>query len=80
MKFLHWCVGVMQVLTGLMLAWSLAPAWRWVWLPIAVVWFLVGCVLGLVGLNALVSGKWRMGAVRGLQAGAPHAPTSKKED
>ena len=80
MKFLHWCVGVMQILTGLMMAWSLAPAWRWVWLSIAVVWFLVGCVLGLMGLSALVSGKWRMGAARAFQAGKPHAPTTKTED
>ncbi len=80
MKFLHWSVGVMQILTGLMLAWSIAPAWRWVWLPIAVVWFLVGCVLGLLGLSALVSGKWRMGAARASLGGKPHAPTASKEE
>jgi len=79
-KFLNWCVGVMQILTGVMLAWSLAPAWRWVWIPIGVVWFFVGCALGLTGLAKLVSEKWKMGAARPTRAGAAHAPTDNKED
>jgi hypothetical protein len=80
MKFLHWCVGVMQILTGLMLAWSIAPAWRWVWLPLAVLWFFVGLGLAAVSLARLATGKWRVGAARGLQAGVSHAPTDKRED
>jgi hypothetical protein len=80
MKFLYWCVGCMQILTGLMLAWSIAPAWRWVWLPIAVYWFLVGSVLGVMGLAAIVSGKWQVGGARGIRAGGPHSPTPKQED
>lgn len=80
MKFLYWCIGVMQILTGLMLAWSVAPAWRWVWLPLALSWLFVGVGLAAMGLAKLASGKWGMGAARGLRAGAPHAPTSSKEE
>ena len=59
---------------------AVAPAWRWVWVPIGVVWFFVGCVLGLTGLAKLVSEKWKMGAARPPRAGVAHAPTDNKED
>jgi hypothetical protein len=80
MKFMHWCVGVLQLLTGLMLAWSIAPAWRWVWVTLAVVWFFVGCVLAGLGLVQLASGKWRVGAARPARVGEAHAPTAPKEE
>jgi len=79
-KFLHWSVGVMQILTGIMLAWSIAPAWRWVWVTAALLWFFVGVVLGVVGLSKLVAGKVG-GAGRGsTAAGRPHQPTPQKEE
>jgi hypothetical protein len=80
MKFLYWSVGVMQVLTGFMLAWSIAPAWRWVWTTAAVYWFFVGCVLGVLGLSRLVASKVGVGGARGNAVGRPHPPAAQKEE
>lgn len=79
-KFTTWCVGVLQILLGLMLAWSVAPAWRWVWVATAVVWALLGLVLAGVALARLATGRFRMGAgLRGVNSGRP-APTEHKEE
>jgi hypothetical protein len=80
MKFLCWCAGVTEILLGCMLAWSIAPAWRWVWLTLAVVWFFVGLGLAAMGLAKLATGKWRMGAARTPLAGVTRAPSDSKED
>jgi hypothetical protein len=80
MKFLYWCVGVMQILTGFELAYSIAPAWRWVWLSISVVWLFVGVVYGLGSLAKLVAGKVGRGAL-GVPSkyGGPTPQPSKEE-
>jgi hypothetical protein len=80
MKFLYWSVGVMQILTGFMLAWSIAPAWRWVWITAAIFWFFVGVVFGVLGLSKLVAGKLGAGGARGSRAGSPHSPAPQKEE
>jgi hypothetical protein len=80
MKFLHWTVGVMQILTGIMLAWSIAPGWRWLWITAAVFWFFVGCVLGVLSISKLVAGKLGAGGARAFTAGKPHSPAPQKED
>ncbi len=80
MKVLYWSVGVMQILTGFMLAWSIAPAWRWGWLTLAVYWVFVGAVLGVLGLAKLVSGKVGAGGARAFQAGKPHSPAPQQEE
>lgn len=80
MKFLYWSVGVMQILTGFLLAWSIAPGWRWVWVSLAIYWFFVGCVLAGLAIAKLVTDKVRMGAARPQRAGTAHAPTDSKED
>ena len=80
MKFLNWCVGAMQILTGFMLAWSVAPAWRWVWIAIAVFWFFAGAVIGTVTLAKLVAGKVGAGAWNKKAPGAQLAPAPKKEE
>jgi hypothetical protein len=80
MKFLEWIVGVMQILTGLMLAGSIAPAWRWLWITLAVFWFFVGATLGIIALGKLVAGKVGAGAVgrRPLSAAQPTAPQKEE--
>jgi len=80
MKFLYWCVGAMQILTGFMLAWSIAPGWRWVWITLAVYWFFVGGVTAAVAVAKLVAGKVGAGALRGLRPGSPAAPAPHKEE
>jgi hypothetical protein len=70
----------MQILTGFMIAWSVAPAWRWVWIAAAIYWFFAGVGLAAMGLVKLASGKWRMGAASSPLAGKRHAPTDVKED
>lgn len=80
MRFLYWCVGVMQILTGFMLAWSIAPGWRWVWTTCAVFWFFVGAVLGLVSLAKLVSGKVGAGVLGRRASSASPAPAPHKEE
>ena len=80
MKFLLWCVGVLQILTGFLLAWSLAPGWRWVWTTCAVVWFFAGAVLGLVALAKLVSGKAGAGVLGRRASSASPALAPQKED
>jgi hypothetical protein len=80
MKFLYWSVGVMQILTGFMLAWSIAPAWRWVWITAAVVWFFAGVVLGLLGLSRLVAGKVGAGGGAGLPRRTTTPPAPQKEE
>jgi hypothetical protein len=80
MKFLYWSVGVMQILTGIMLAWSIAPGWRWVWITLAVLWFFVGVGLLVAATAKLVAGKVG-GAGRGsTAAGRPHPPAPQKEE
>lgn len=80
MKVLYWSVGVMQILTGFMLAWSVAPAWRWLWITAAVYWFFVGVVLGLAGLTKLVAGKVGAGGARVNAGTRPHPPAPQKEE
>lgn len=80
MKFLYWSVGVFQIVTGFMLAWSIAPGWRWVWVTAAVYWFFVGIVLGVVGIGKLVAGKMGAGlAGKSLFPSKP-APALHKEE
>ena len=80
MKFLHWCVGAMQILTGFMLAWSIAPGWRWVWIAIAVFWFFAGAVIGTVTLAKLVAGKVGAGGLARLGRPQVTPPAPKKEE
>jgi len=80
MKFIYWCVGVLQILTGFMLAWSIAPRWRWVWISIAVYWLFVGGVAGALALVKLVAGKVGAGALRSFKPGAGAAPAPQKEE
>jgi hypothetical protein len=80
MKFLYWSVGVMQILTGIMLAWSIAPGWRWVWLTLAVLWFFVGVGLLVVRIAKLVTDKVSAGGARVTAAGRPHPPAPQKEE
>jgi hypothetical protein len=80
MKFLYWSVGVMQILTGFMLAWSIAPAWRWVWITAAVYWFFAGVGAAGFALAKLVAGKVGAGA-RSLPKGTPTVlPAPHKEE
>ena len=79
MKFLYWSVGVMQILTGFMLAWSIAPGWKWLWITAAVYWFFVGCVFGVAALFKLTAGKIGAGVSRGSAGGRPHTPAPTKE-
>jgi hypothetical protein len=80
MRFLYWCVGVLQILTGFMLAWSIAPAWRWVWIVAAVFWLFTGASLAVLGTARLVSRK--VGAGVGWRAArrGDIPPQPKKED
>lgn len=79
MRFLYWCVGVLQILTGFMLAWSIAPAWRWVWITAAVLWFLTGAGLLVYMAARVVTRKVGAGALgRGVRRGEP-APQPKQE-
>jgi hypothetical protein len=80
MRFLYWCVGVMQILTGFMLAWSIAPAWRWVWIACAVFWFFAGLVLLGWKLAKLAAGKVGAGGPRSLKGTSPGTPAPHKEE
>ena len=80
MKCLCWCVGVMQIFTGFMLAWSIAPGWRWVWTTCAVLWVFAGAVLGLVALAKLVSGRVGAGVMGRRASSASPAPAPHEEE
>ena len=80
MKVLYWSVGVMQILTGFLLAWSVAPAWRWVWITLAVYWFFVGVVLSLASLAKLVAGKVGAGGAGARGNARPLPPAPQKEE
>lgn len=80
MKFLYWSVGVLQILTGFMLAWSIAPAWRWVWITCAVYWFFAGIVFAVLGLSKLVTGRVGAGLLPKTRAGSPAAAAPHKEE
>lgn len=62
MRLALWCVGVFQVLGGLMVCRGLAPAWCWLWGAAGVLWFFVGCGLLVSWLVHLV--KSRLGGVK----------------
>lgn len=57
MKFLIWCACVTVCLSGLQLSFFAHDGWRWVWIPILILYFFVGCVLGLLGIGRVVAGK-----------------------
>ena len=78
MKFLLWSVGVLQILIGLMFAWSIAPGWRWVWITCALFWFFAGAITGLVSLAKLVSGKGGAGVLGRRAGSASPAPAPVK--
>lgn len=80
MKFLCWCVGLMQIFTGFMLAGSIAPGWRWVWTTCLVVWFFAGAVLALAGLAKLVAGKVGAGVLGRRASSASPALAPQKEE
>jgi len=81
MKFLYWSVGVLQIFTGLMLAWSIAPAWRWVWITCAIYWFFAGIVFAVLGLGKLVAGKVSAGrAGKSLLPSQPAPAQHNKEE
>ena len=50
MRFLIWCVGAMEILTAIMLARAVAPAWLTVWATLTVVWVLCGVVGSLLSV------------------------------
>jgi hypothetical protein len=79
MKFLYYTVGVMQILTGFMLAWSIAPAWRWVWISAAVFWFFVGVGLGILRIAKLVTTKGGAGSPLARLADRATRPAPDKE-
>jgi hypothetical protein len=79
-KFLVWSAGAIEILAGLMLAWSVAPAWKWVWLALAVLWFFAGVTIGLVALAKLVTGKVGAGALRSRLGAVSGAPAPHKEE
>lgn len=80
MKFLYWCVGVLQILTGFMLAWSVAPAWHWVWISVAIFWLFAGVSAGVVSLAKLVAGKVGAGGRARALWTASKPPTPDKEE
>ncbi len=80
MKFLVWCVGAMQIVTGFVLAYTTAPGSRWVWIIISVYWFFVGVIAAGTSLAKLVAGKVGAGAFAGLGGRRPGAPAPHKEE
>lgn len=80
MKFLYYSTGVMQILTGYMLAWSVAPGWRWVWVTASVFWFFTGCGLATAWLVKLTARKGRPGGVSRLERGRQAPPFAAKEE
>ncbi len=80
MKFMFWSLGVLQILTGFVLAWTIAPAWKWVWITCAIYWIFVGVIAAGIAMAKLVAGKVGAGGVRRLVTSAGATPAPKKED
>lgn len=69
MRLVLWCVGVFQILGGVMVCRGLAPAWCWLWGTLGVLWFFVGVGLLVSWLVSLI--KSRLG---GLNLKGPGTP------
>lgn len=80
MKFLYWCVGVFQILTGFMLAYSTNPGWRWVWILAALYWSFVGLVMAAMVLGKLMGRKFRTAESQHDFGGVHFAAGGKKEE
>lgn len=57
MRGMTWLVGVLVVLLGLELRPANSGGWAAVWISAAVLWFFVGCVLGVYALAKIASAK-----------------------
>ena len=81
MRFLVWLLGVFVILLGLETCLPSSRGWTAVWIVAAVLWFFVGCGLGVQGLLKLASGKVGAGlgpGARRVSASGP-APEVKHE-
>lgn len=57
MRALTWLLGVMLILIGFGHGGPNSSGWTAVWIGAAVLWFFVGCGLGVLTLSKFVAGK-----------------------
>lgn len=79
MRALTWLLGVMMILLGLQAKGAGPSGWTAVWISIAVLWFFVGCGLGVVTLAKLVSGKTVAGLAKAPRVGVLHSSAAETE-
>lgn len=79
MKTLTWLLGVMVILLGLSSRGPGSSGWTAVWIATAVLWFFVGCGLGVMTLSKLVSGKMGAGLARPSRPGVAHSSGPKDD-
>lgn len=79
MRLVSWFLGVMLILVGIETKGSDAGHWLAVWVTTAILWFLVGCGLGISGLARLVKARLGAGAAMSGKGNRDTAPASHKE-
>lgn len=79
MRALTWFLGVMVILLGVESRGPAPSGWTAVWIGAAVLWFFVGCGLGVLTLSKLVSGKMAAGLASRARAGSGHSSAATDE-
>lgn len=77
MRGMVWFLGVLVILLGFECRSSSAWQWTAVWGSAAVLWFLGGCLILLVGLYRRAFDKTRAGALDALRRAAQTPPAPK---
>jgi len=80
MRFLIWCVGALEILTALMLSRAVAPWWWPVWVTLAVLWVLCGCVVSLLSVVRMATKGGGVNLPGFSVAKGKSTPTHKVED
>lgn len=79
MRGLTWLVGVMVILLGLELRPANSGGWTAVFISAAVLWFFVGCVLGVYALSRVASAKMAGRTGSGSRAGRVPPASADRE-